>query len=96
MAAGGLLGATGPYWAPMANAVGITGLLPGSSRQFVWRHGSPFSLGIAAGAPRFDGFTLWTRLAPEPLLSEATDDAVADFGLAGMSGSQGDIEIGYE
>lgn len=96
MAAGGLLGATGRYWAPMANAVGIAGLLPGSSRQFVWRHGSPFRLGIAAGAPRSDGFTLWTRLAPEPLLAEAVDDPAADFGLAGMPGDQGDIEIGYE
>ena len=27
----------------------------------------PFSLGVASGAPRDDGFVLWTRLAPEPL-----------------------------
>ncbi len=27
----------------------------------------PFSLGVASGAPRPDGFVLWTRLAPDPL-----------------------------
>src|SRR5262249_58917212 len=32
-----------------------------------WRGGNPFSLGVASGAPRPDGFVLWTRLAPEPL-----------------------------
>ena len=32
-----------------------------------WRAGEPFSLGVASGAPRADGFVLWTRLAPEPL-----------------------------
>jgi alkaline phosphatase D len=26
----------------------------------------PFSLGVASGAPRPDGFVIWTRLAPEP------------------------------
>lgn len=29
--------------------------------------GDPFTLGIASGAPREDGFVLWTRLAPRPL-----------------------------
>src|SRR5258708_34240483 len=27
----------------------------------------PFSLGVAPGGPRPDGFVLWTRLAPDPL-----------------------------
>jgi alkaline phosphatase D len=27
----------------------------------------PFSLGVASGDPRPNGFTLWTRLAPDPL-----------------------------
>src|SRR5512146_244217 len=27
----------------------------------------PFTLGVASGAPRADGFVLWTRLAPRPL-----------------------------
>jgi alkaline phosphatase D len=80
----------------MANAIGIGGLLPGSSKQFTWRHGSPFALGIAAGAPRSDGFTLWTRLAPDPLFAEGAGTAVDDAGLAGMPSLQGDIEIGYE
>ena len=30
----------------------------------------PFSLGIASGDPRPDGFVLWTRLAPEPLSAD--------------------------
>src|SRR5262245_53714451 len=28
----------------------------------------PFSLGVASGEPAADGFVIWTRLAPEPLL----------------------------
>jgi alkaline phosphatase D len=33
-----------------------------------WRGpGDPFTLGVAAGAPRADGATIWTRLAPRPL-----------------------------
>lgn len=35
----------------------------------------PFTLGVASGDPRSDGFVLWTRLAPKPL---------ADDGHAGM------------
>jgi alkaline phosphatase D len=31
------------------------------------RDADPFSLGVASGAPRDDGFVLWTRLAPNPL-----------------------------
>jgi alkaline phosphatase D len=48
---------------------------------------NPFSLGVASGALRSDGFVLWTRLAPEPLLP---DPARA----GGMSG--GDVAIQYE
>lgn len=29
--------------------------------------GYPFTLGVASGYPRPDGFSIWTRLAPEPL-----------------------------
>jgi alkaline phosphatase D len=51
-------------------------------------HGAdPFSLGVAAGAPRPDGFVLWTRLAPEPLSSDPRTPG-------GMSG--GNVSIGYE
>ena len=52
-----------------------------------WRAGDPFSLGVAAGAPRADGFVLWTRLAPDPL---STDPAAP----GGMHGA--DVTIGYE
>ena len=50
-----------------------------------WRGGDPFSLGVAAGAPRPDGFVLWTRLAPEPLSSNPETPG-------GMSG--GDVTVG--
>lgn len=52
-----------------------------------WRAGNPFSLGVASGAPRPDGFVLWTRLAPEPLSNDPEKPA-------GMSG--GDVAVGYE
>jgi len=52
-----------------------------------WRAGDPFSLGVASGAPRPDGFVLWTRLAPEPLSSNPETPG-------GMNG--GDVTIGYE
>ena len=52
-----------------------------------WRSGNPFSLGVAAGAPRPDGFVLWTRLAPEPLSSNPQTPG-------GMSG--GDVTTRYE
>jgi alkaline phosphatase D len=52
-----------------------------------WRAGNPFSLGIASGAPRPDGFVLWTRLAPEPLSTNPETPG-------GMSG--GDVAVRYE
>jgi alkaline phosphatase D len=52
-----------------------------------WNKGDPFSLGVASGAPRPDGFVLWTRLAPEPM---STDPETP----GGMSG--GDVTIVYE
>jgi len=33
----------------------------------------PFTLGIASGAPRPDGFVIWTRLAPDPLAGGGLD-----------------------
>jgi alkaline phosphatase D len=52
-----------------------------------WSGGDPFSLGVASGAPRPDGFVLWTRLAPDPL---SPDPAMP----GGMSG--GDVPVIYE
>ncbi len=57
----------------------------------------PFTLGVASGDPRPDGVTLWTRLAPEPLVvgggmdgrdvqvgwQVATDEAMRDVVRAG-------------
>jgi len=52
-----------------------------------WRAGDPFSLGVASGAPRPDGFVLWTRLAPEP----GSSDPQAPAGMTG-----GDVTVAYE
>jgi len=52
-----------------------------------WRGGNPFSLGVASGTPRADGFVLWTRLAPEPLSSNPETPG-------GMSGA--DVTLRYE
>jgi PhoD-like phosphatase, N-terminal domain len=52
-----------------------------------WRAGDPFSLGVASGAPRPDGFVLWTPLAAEPL----STDPEAPGGVRG-----GDMIVGYE
>ena len=38
----------------------------------------PFTLGIASGVPRADGFVLWTRLAPDPLHGGGMGDAPVD------------------
>jgi alkaline phosphatase D len=48
------------FAAPLPNTVGA---FSASARQFDWRD-DPFTLGVAAGVPRPDGFVLWTRLAP--------------------------------
>src|SRR5262252_3591409 len=52
-----------------------------------WPNGDPFSLGVASGAPRPDGFVLWTRLAPDPLSPNPATPG-------GMSG--GDVPVAYE
>src|SRR5258708_36337947 len=43
----------------------------------------PFSLGVASGGPRPDGFVLWTRLAPHPL----SGHPAAPGGVAGGGGA---------
>jgi alkaline phosphatase D len=50
-------------------------------------HADPFSLGVASGAPRPDGFVLWTRLAPDPLSANPATPG-------GMTG--GDVPVDYE
>lgn len=82
-----VLGRAGAGFALIA-APNLTGLARAASGAAPsWHAGSPFSLGVASGAPRSDGFVLWTRLAPEPL---STDPATP----GGMSG--GDIALRYE
>ncbi|WP_374384695.1 alkaline phosphatase [Dongia sp.] len=52
---------------------------------------NPFTLGIASGAPRADGFVLWTRLAPDPL-----DPDPASPGGLSLRHHRPGIELGYE
>ncbi len=68
----------------MAGPIAAPGLIGVATAQS-WRTGNPFSLGVASGAPRPDGFVLWTRLAPEPANPETP---------GGMSG--GDVALRYE
>jgi alkaline phosphatase D len=67
----------------------------------------PFSLGVASGDPAPDGFVLWTRLAPEPLLQNggmrvppvevvwevAKDDAVKEVVRSGKTMAY--VEVGH-
>lgn len=68
------LAAQGPSrrgWLKIAGAGGAGWLLSSlrGYKQSAWSHGSSlFSLGVASGDPSPDGFTLWTRLAPSPLI----------------------------
>lgn len=54
-----------------------------------WK-GDPFSLGVASGSPSFDGFVIWTRLAPEPLSTDPdkpggmpAEEISVDYEIAG-------------
>jgi alkaline phosphatase D len=42
--------------------------------------GNPFTLGVASGYPRPDGFVLWTRLAPDPLVGGGMPRAAVEVG----------------
>jgi alkaline phosphatase D len=53
----------------------------------VGRAGNPFSLVVASGTPRPDGFVLWTRLAPDPLSANPETPG-------GMTG--GDVALRFE
>src|ERR1700677_1113128 len=48
----------------------------------------PFGLGVASGAPRSDGFVLWTRLVTDPL----STDLEAPRGVTAAA----DMPVGYE
>src|ERR1700677_182577 len=48
----------------------------------------PFGLGVASGAPRSDGFVLWTRLVTDPL----STDPEAPGGVTAAA----DMPVGYE
>ena len=85
---------TGPSRRRLLQAAAGTGLsivaapfILRSAGAQTWRAGDPFSLGVASGSSRSDGFVLWTRLAPEPLSSNPQMPG-------GMRG--GDVTLGYE
>lgn len=67
--------------APLAAAALLAAPALARAAPVIWRS-DPFSLGVASGEPRPDGFVLWTRLDPEPLLNERL--------------TQGDLAVGYE
>src|ERR1700681_2766269 len=58
-----------------------------SARAQSWLPGNPFSLGVASGAPRSDGFVLWTRLARDPMSTNSEPPG-------GRRG--GDVAVDYE
>jgi alkaline phosphatase D len=74
-----------------AGLIGLAGAPAVFSGAFAqgrrWTGGDPFSLGVASGAPRPDGFVLWTRLAPDPL----SPDPATPGGMTG-----GDVPVTYE
>ena len=78
----GFIGAAGAAIGLVA-APGVTRI----AKAQRWTAGNPFSLGIAAGTPRPDGFVLWTRLAPDPLSTNPETPG-------GMSGD--DVRLRYE
>jgi alkaline phosphatase D len=79
------IGAAGAGLIGLAAAPAVLSGAFAQSRR--WSGGDPFSLGVASGAPRPDGFVLWTRLAPDPL---SPDPATP----GGMNG--GDVPVTYE
>ncbi len=70
-----------------ASLVAAPGLVSSAFAQARWRSGDPFSLGVASGVPRPDGFVLWPRLAPDPL----SPDPATPGGMTG-----GDVPVTYE
>src|SRR5262249_15374728 len=80
------VGAAGAAVAAIAAPIAAPSLIRIAAAQS-WRTGNPFGLGVASGAPRADGFVLWTRLAPEPLSSNPETPG-------GMSGA--DVTLRYE
>jgi alkaline phosphatase D len=81
----GLMAGLGASCVGFLAAPAVIGRAVAQTRR--WTGGDPFSLGVACGAPRPDGFVLWTRLAPEPL---STDPATP----GGLTG--GDVPVAYE
>jgi alkaline phosphatase D len=79
-----LLGGLGAGCLGLVSTPAIVGRAQAQIRPWA---ADPFSLGVAAGAPRPDGFVLWTRLAPDPLSGNPATPG-------GMTG--GDVAVAYE
>ena len=80
-----LIGALGAGCVGLMAAPAVIGQALAQTRR--WPNGDPFSLGVASGAPRPDGFVLWTRLAPDPLSANPATPG-------GMTGA--DVPVAYE
>jgi alkaline phosphatase D len=66
-------------WAMGAAAASIASPWRGSAMAQTPRFISdPFTLGVASGDPNFDGFVVWTRLAPNPLDFDYALDGLID------------------
>ena len=79
-----LIGALGAGCVGLVAAPAVIGRALAQTRRWP---ADPFSLGVASGAPRPDGFVLWTRLAPDPLSANPATPG-------GMTG--GDVPVDYE
>jgi alkaline phosphatase D len=51
----------------LAAGFALLGAPPYMSAQVQFKN-DPFELGVASGDPASDGFVIWTRLPPQPLL----------------------------
>src|SRR6516165_10809030 len=80
-----LVGGIGATCIGLVTGPAVVGRAAAQSRP--WPNGDPFRLGVASGAPRPDGFVLWTRLAPDPLSANPATPG-------GMTG--GDVPVDYE
>ena len=79
-----LIGALGAGCVGLMAAPAVIGQALAQARRWP---ADPFSLGVASGAPRPDGFVLWTRLAPDPLSANPATPG-------GMTGA--DVPVAYE
>src|SRR5262252_5630283 len=96
-----LIGGLGAGCACLLTAPAVVGRALAQNRRW---SAHPFSLGVASGAPRPDGFVLWTRLAggdtkaermggPTPILRQRPTDHGWGGKKAGAAGAEASNEL---